>query len=367
MMPNAASNHTASRPVKVLVVDDSSVARMLLVRILESDAGITVVGTAEDGAAAVEFVYTHKPDVVLMDIHMPRMDGLEATRIIMETQPLPVIVCSSTVRVEEAATAFKVMEAGAVACVEKPVGRDHPHFARLAANICQTVKLMAEVKVVRRWPRHRRSTPVQVRPTISDIAGNGAGISIVGIGASTGGPPALQEILAALPKPFPVPILVVQHIAAGFVAGLVEWLQQATGQPIHIATYGASPLPGHVYLAPDDLHMGVAANGGIVLTNERPQNHLRPSVSFLFRSLAEHYGSSAIGVLLTGMGKDGAAELKLMKDAGAVTIAQDADTAIVNGMPGAAVQLGAATHVLPLDRIAERIVAILASRKAAAD
>jgi two-component system chemotaxis response regulator CheB len=348
------------RRINVLVVDDSKVAQMLLTDILESDPQIRVIGAVDDGQAALEFVSARAPDVILMDIHMPRMDGFEATRRIMETQPVPIIVCTATTSPKDVATTFRVIEAGAVACVQKPVGREHADFDAMAENIRQTVKLMSEVKVVRRWARTR---PVPVVHPVA-VSRRSAEIKFIGIGASTGGPQVLREILANLPKAFPVPILIVQHIAHGFLPGLAEWLNQTTTLQIHIGAHDVSPLPGHVYLAPDDFHMGISSSGRILLTKEEPQNHLRPAVSYLFRSLADVCGPTAVGVLLTGMGKDGAAELKRMKDHGAVTIAQDRDSSVVHGMPGEAIQLGGATHVWPADRIADGLLAAVTRAKA---
>ena len=345
--------------ITVLVVDDSNVARMLLVHILESDPQIRVIGAVSDGQAAVDFVTQHAPDVILMDIHMPQMDGFEATRRIMETHPVPIVICTATANPREVATTFRVMEAGALACVEKPVGREHADFEQRAADLRQTVKLMSEVKVVRRWARARLASAPAPAAHPVDVKPAPAKVTLIGIGASTGGPQVLQAILAALPKAFPVPILIVQHIAQGFLPGLAEWLNQTTGLQIQIGAYGVNPLPGHVYLAPDDFHMGVSRSGRILLTKEEPQNHLRPAVSYLFRSLADVCGPAAVGVLLTGMGKDGAGELKLMKDTGAVTIAQDRDSSVVHGMPGEAIGLDGATHVLPADEIADALVAVV--------
>jgi two-component system chemotaxis response regulator CheB len=331
------------------------VTRLFLVHLLESDPRISVVGAVGDGQAALDFVNQNKPDVVLMDIHMPRMDGFEATRRIMETQAVPIVMCSATANARDVVIAFQAMEAGAIACIEKPLGRERGNFEEMAALLLETVKLMSEVKVVRRTARARPAPAVQVAPW----QGAPVEIKLVGIGASTGGPPVLQTIFAGLTKDFPAPILVVQHIAAGFLAGMAEWLSQTTGLQVHIASYGTHPLPGHVYLAPDDFHMGIGAGGGIVLTREEPENHLRPAVSFLFRSLARVYGPSALGMLLTGMGRDGAEELKAMKDQGAITIAQDEESSVVHGMPGVAIALGGATHVLPADRIAAALAGLV--------
>lgn len=345
--------------IKVLVAEDSTAARMFLVHLLESDPQIRVVGAVGDGQAAVDFVSRSKPDVVLMDLYMPRLDGFEATRRIMETHPLPIVVCSAAVDPKAMDITFRSLEAGAVACIEKPLGREHSDFETMAAHLLETVKLMSEVKVVRRSPRSRPAPLPAVHPAEWQRAPTE--IKLIGIGASTGGPPVLQTILAGLPKDFPAPVLVVQHIARGFLAGMAEWLNHTTALQVQIGSSGIVPMPGHVYLAPDDFHMGIA-RGGIVLTREQPENGLRPSVSFLFRSLAEVYGPKALGVLLTGMGRDGADELKAMKDKGAITIAQDRETSVVHGMPGEAIALGGATHVLPTDGIADALIALVNHR-----
>lgn len=343
--------------IKVLVVDDSPVARMLLVHVLESDNQIDVIGVGETGQAALDFLKESNTDVVLMDVQMPGLDGFEATRLIMETRPVPIVICTATTDPREIATTFRSMEAGAVACVEKPVAPEHPDFEPLVTNLLQTIKLMSEVKVVRRWPRTRtHSITVPVSRPVESMS---AEIKIIGIGASTGGPPILQTILASLPKDFPVPVLIVQHIARGFLPGLVEWLNQTTGSKVQVASYGTTPLPGHAYLAPDEFHMGIGSSGTIILTREDAYGSLRPAVSYLFRSLAEAHGPSAVGVLLSGMGKDGAAELKMMKDRGAATIAQDRESSVVHGMPGEAIALGGATYVLPADKIADTLITLI--------
>lgn len=346
--------------INVLVAEDSAVARMLLVRLLESDPLIRVVGAVGDGQAAIDFVNHNKPDVVLMGVHMPRLDGFETTRRIMETQAVPIVICSASNNVTDIAVTFRAMEAGAIACIEKPFTGEQDDFEAMAAHLLETVKLMSEVKVVRRTAHKRPvSLPSPHPAPAAQRQRAPAQIKLVGIGASTGGPLALQTILSGLPKDFPAPVLVVQHIAHGFLPGMAEWLNQTTSLQIHIASYGTTPLPGHVYLAPDDFHMGIGTGGNIILTREAPENHLRPAVSFLFRSLAEAYGPNALGVLLTGMGKDGAEELKAMMAKGAVTIAQDQESSVVHGMPGVAIALGAATQVLPADKIADALIALV--------
>jgi two-component system chemotaxis response regulator CheB len=259
------------------------------------------------------------------------------------------------------------MEAGAVACLAKPVSREHADFAVLSHNLLQTIRLMSEVKVVRRWPRLRSAPAPASRAGATQLRSPSPGprIRLIGIGASTGGPPVLQSILASLPKDFTVPVLIVQHIAQGFLPGLVEWLNQTTGLHVHIAVHGMLPLPGHAYLAPDDFHLGVNTASVMILSRQAQENGVRPAVSHLFRSLAQNCGAAAVGVLLTGMGKDGAVELKLMRDAGAETIAQDQASSVVHGMPGEAIALGAAVRVLPADRIADGLLSVVNSRAAA--
>jgi two-component system chemotaxis response regulator CheB len=350
------------KPIKVLVVEDSNVVRTLLVHLLNSDERIQVVGTAKTGREALHLLDQTPTDLILMDIEMPEMDGFEATRRIMETKPLPIVICCGSGNPHESISTFRLMEAGAVACVEKPRGTGHKDFAAMAAHLLQTVKLMSEVKVVRRWPHLRRDPAAELDAAPPIRRASQSRIEYIGIGASTGGPPVLQTILAALPADFSVPILIVQHISPGFLGGLVEWLNQTTACKIHIAAHGTQPRPGHVYFAPDDFHMALRPGGTLALTREEPDSRLRPSVAHLFHSLAGVCGASAVGVLLTGMGKDGAAELKEMHDKGAVTIVQDRESSIVHGMPGEAIALGAASHVLPPDRIAPALAMLVHPR-----
>jgi two-component system chemotaxis response regulator CheB len=227
---------------------------------------------------------------------------------------------------------------------------------------------MAEVRVVKRWPRARTEARVAPStPTPVPRVKPGSEVRLVVIGASTGGPPVLQTILARLPKPFPVPIVIVQHISQGFVQGLAEWLRNRTGCPVSVAVDGERIEPGRVYLAPDGYQMSIGSYGRLRCTNDPPENGLRPSVGCLFRSVASAYGHNAVGVLLTGMGRDGAEELKLMRERGAVTLAQDKESSVVFGMPGVAVELGAATYVLPPERIAMLLGELVKPRAPAID
>ncbi len=353
--------------IKVLITDDSPVVRGYLKYILSSDKDIQVIGEARNGKEAVERVQEEKPDVVTMDIHMPQMDGFEATRRIMETNPVPIVICSASWNPEEVDKTFRTMEAGAVAALEKPRGMGHPDSDSSVKTLLRTVKAMADVKVVRRWSKKKREQhpprPVspspqparQVSRTVVPAVLPSKGIQVVAIGASTGGPMALQTILSGLPADFKVPVLIVQHIAPGFLAGLGSWLTTSTGYQVVVPEDGEAMIPGTAYLAPDDFQLGVRGEHKILLRQDPPENNLRPAVSYLFRSVAEKYGKNSLGVLLTGMGKDGAAELKQIADAGGITIAQDKATSIVHGMPGEAIRLGAATHVESIQNISEKL------------
>ncbi len=351
------SAHAAGPKIKVLVVEDSAVVREFLVHILGADPGIEVIGTANDGEQALAAVARQRPDVITMDIHMPRLDGLEATRRIMETHPTPIVIVSGSTDPREVATTFRAMEAGAVAVLRRPAGIGHPDHEASVGELVRTVKLMSEVKVVRRWPKAGRQ-PGAARPGEANGVQFEAKVKVIAIGASTGGPPVLQTILAALPQDFPVPVLIVQHMAAGFTQGFVQWLAQTSSLPIHLAAHDETVRPGHAYVAPDEFQMRVERGGRIVLKQDEPENGLRPSVSYLLRSVAEVYGRDAVAGLLTGMGHDGAVELKLLKDKGAVTFAQDKESSVVHGMPGAAIKLDAATLVLPPEKIAATLASL---------
>ncbi|MBS1191882.1 MAG: protein-glutamate methylesterase [Rhodocyclaceae bacterium] len=336
----------ANHLINVLVVDDSSVERELLLHIFLSDPEIRVIGVATDGVQAVEAACRLHPDVITMDVHMPKQDGVEATRQIMVRCPTPVIILSaSSAYGPEGEKAFLALEAGALTLVRKPSGIGQPGNAAEIDNLLRSVKLMSEVKVVRRWVQPPPPKPA----ALPGIEGHRP-VRVVAMGASAGGPMALQRILAGLAGHPTPPLAIVQHMTPGFVEGFAAWLQSSAKFPVRVAAPGEKIQPGRAYIAPDNRQMGIEADR-IVLSQGPPEGGLRPSVSHLFRSVAQFYGEQAVGVLLTGMGRDGAAELKAMKDRGAVTIVQDEDSALVYGMPGEAVNLGGATHVLPLNYI----------------
>lgn len=356
--------------VRVLIVEDSLVERTLLASLLSADPDIEVVGAVKSGSAALAFLGEQRPDVITMDMTMPDMDGYETTRRIMETTPVPIIMVGESWNSEEVDATFRAMEAGAVAEMDKPPGVGSARYEDAAQRFVQTVKAMAEVKVVRRWARHRRfsSGPeTGMAPTSeSRRRPEPTEVHIIAIGSSTGGPAVLQTVLANLRKDLSVPVLIAQHIAPGFLEGLSKWLGQTTGRVVHISMQRERLVPGHIYLAPDGFHMGVESPGVVALSKEAPEHGMRPAVSYLFRSVKSVFGRRAVGVLLTGMGRDGAEELKQMRDHGSITIAQDEETSVVFGMPGEAVRLGGAMHVLPPEKIAATLNEVVERRPSVA-
>lgn len=351
--------------IKVLVVDDSAVAREVLVHLINSSPDMRVVGTASDGVEAVEAAQRLRPDIISMDIIMPRMGGPEAIEQIMQVAPTPIVVVTGNTITEEVRATFESLESGALAIVPRPYGPGGSDNGASAEHLLRTLRLMSEIKVVRRikrgparpLPRPGRSTEPQAHA-----------FRIVAIGASTGGPSALKTILGDLRKDFPAPIVVVQHIAAGFVDGFVNWLRDTSALPVALARHGEALMPGKIHIAPDGVHIGIDANERVALTlpARKSPGFICPSASHLFDSVVDVYGPQAIGILLTGMGRDGADELLKMKRAGAITIAQDKESSVVHGMPGEAIALGAADFILPPPRIAELLTAFAATAYPAA-
>jgi two-component system chemotaxis response regulator CheB len=337
--------------IKTLIVDDSKIIREFMIHLLSSDPEIQIVGTACNGNEAIDFVREKRPDVITMDVHMPVMDGYEATRIIMETNPTPIVVVSGSLKVSDVANSFKLFEAGALAVVLRPPGIEDAGYYDASKALINTVKLMSEIKVVKRFPKptidHHK--PIVLNQPINNEIRN---IQLIAIGASTGGPVVLQKILSELPEKIPVPVLIVQHIAKGFIQGFRDWLSNTSMIPLTIAKDGEQLYPGIGYIAPDDFQMGIASGLKIFLSNPLDSG-LFSSVDFLFHSVAEILGPNAIGILLSGMGKDGAKELKSMRDKGAITIVQDEASCVVYGMPAEAVKLGAVNHILSPEKITE--------------
>jgi len=345
--------------IDVLVVEDSAVTRELLVHILSSESGIEVIGVVGDGQEALEFLTQKTPDVITMDINMQRLDGIETTRRIMQTKPVPIVIVSAYWNSREVETTFRAMEAGAVAIMEKPAGIGHPDHRDTSERIIRQVRLMSEVRLVRRWARAgKKKSAVPVLKKIKSPTPR-SDIKLVAMGGSTGAPVVIQSILSGLPKDFPLPVIIVQHIAAGFIRGMVKWLEQSTGFPTSVAAHGERPLPGMAYMAPDGFQMCIGSEGAIELRDDPPEHGLRPSVSYFFRSVTEACGRNVVGILLTGMGSDGAVELGMIKKSGGVTIAQNRESSVVYGMPKTAVELGSVDYILSPEEISKALVRLV--------
>lgn len=352
-MPDSYRKPPNRPPIRLLVVEDSPSVREFLLYLFASDQEIRIIGTAANGEEALEAVRDQRPDVITMDLHMPKMDGYAATRAIMENYPTPIVVVTGSSSSNDTSTTLSALEAGALAVMKRPAGIGHPEHAVHARELIQTVKLMSEIKVVKRWAKRKQPG---TEPPSAVAAPPHNQLRLVAIGSSTGGPLALQQILAPLPRNFALPIIIVQHIADGFTDGFVQWLSNASGYPVHILENGATLQPGHAYVVPNGHQAALDTYLHASLKKGVSENGHCPSVSYLFRSVASTLGAHAVGVLLTGMGRDGAAELGLMRARGAITIAQDKESSVVHGMPGEAIALGAAAYVLPPDKI----VALLA-------
>jgi len=342
--------------IKVLIVEDSLVVSHLLLQILQSDPEIVVVGQARNGEEAVWLANHLKPDVITMDINMPKLDGIEATKLIMQQCPTRIIVVSAAGNNNESKSAFEAIKSGALQVIDKPKGYLASDYEQIKGNLIKSVKLMSTLKVVTRWATKKPFKPLVKQPTVK----TSGKIKVMGIGASTGGPAALNYLLSRLPKNFPLPILIVQHITFGFGAAFADWLNTESSLPVFLAKQGQAIEPGRVYIAPDGYHLGVNSNGVIHLTNKKVNyNHHIPSVNYLFESLAKSYGHQSLGLLLTGMGDDGALGLRLIREAGGRTFVQDEESSVVFGMPKEAIRIGAAEKIVPLNTVWDQIFKVL--------
>jgi two-component system chemotaxis response regulator CheB len=346
--------------IRLLLVEDSAVQREFLSFILEESGEFEIIGTAVDGEDGVKQAGLLRPDVVLMDCNMPKLDGVGATRVIMETTPVPIVLMTASPVESEQKLTFDAIKNGALAVVSKPPAFGSPEFDRVAGQLVRTTRLMSEVKVVRRWPARRPAADVSAPPPAVRSATR-RGVHVVALVGSTGAPPVIADILTGVGPGTPATFLIVQHMSEGFIGGFAAWLSARTGIPVTVAADGVHTEPGHAYIAPDGMQMGIRPDGRIVLASDEDAEGFRPSGNYLLHSVAGSFGADAMGVLLTGMGRDGAAGLLELQRAGGMTVAQNEETSVVFGMPGEAVRLGAAGHVLPPDEIARLITSSTAN------
>jgi two-component system chemotaxis response regulator CheB len=330
-----------TNPIRVLVVDDSATLRRALAKMLGEDPALRIVGEASDGMEAVKMAASLRPDVITMDVDMPGLDGLAATAAIMAESPARVLIVCSVGEARQLDLSFRAIAAGALELMSKPAAGED--LRRWGLRVAESVRLMAEVPVVRRRTAGARPAGATAHE-----------VDVFGLVASTGGPPALVSVLGALPKNLRIPLLVAQHMAEGFTPGLLRWFSQTSPLPVALAQDGAAPRPGHVYLPPDGHDLELDERG--LLRAPRAGGVHRPSANRLLHSLARACGARAGGVVLTGMGDDGAQGLLAIRNAGGPTYAQDEATCIVFGMPQAALLCGATSSLVPLDAVAWAIL-----------
>lgn len=342
--------------MRVLVVDDSPVSRMLLRAVLEGEG--YEVREAGTGDEALQVLAGFTPDIVTMDVHMPGMDGYETTERILERYALPVVILSASVDHQASATAMRALEAGALAVLEKPSGPSAIDFEARVDELLRTLRSMVQVKIVRRRRKLGEAPPAGTPPLVAQTVS--CVPQVVAIAASAGGPMAVKAFLQCLAPIQPWPLVLVQHIAPGFLPSFRDWLASLTSMPIMIAEHGQLLTPGALHLAPDGHHLGFAGNRSVVLDDAPPEDHVRPAANYLFRSVARHFGKQAIGIQMSGMGRDGAQGLAELCQAGALTLVQEPATAVIDSMPKAAIGLHAARQVLPPEGIAELLNAISA-------
>ena len=344
-----------SERVRVLVVDDSALMRKLIPIILSRDPGIEVVGTAMDGAFALKKIEELQPDVVTLDLEMPRMDGIETLRLIMRTTPLPVILFSTHSK-EGAYSTFKALALGAIDFVAKPKDAAAGNLDAIAGQLIEKVKVAK-----RAGGKRLQIPPIEEKLQSSKKSSRNPHPPnrIIAIGISTGGPNALQFVLSQIPAEFTGTILVVQHMPEGFTEMFAKRLDECCDLDVQEARSGDLLLAGRVLICPGNRHMMVRhmPRGDMAVLSDAPHvNGNRPSADVLFHSVAQEFGPSAVGIIMTGMGEDGAEGLGAIKNAGGITIAQSEDTCVVGGMPRAAITRGFASKVVPLDALASFLV-----------
>lgn len=349
---------TTSPPIakqKVLIVEDSLVVRTFLETIVNEDDRLSLQASVSSAEEALSIIAKSKPNVISMDIHLPGMNGIEATQKIMEESPTPIVVISASIDSKDLDSSMEALKAGALNVLEKPSGLNESH----ARQIAKQLYLMSQVKVIkkRRLLTDKTFRQAQAHQSVEQLPSKCA-YRMLGIASSTGGPQALVKLLGELGANFPLPILLVQHMTDSFLDGFVDWLNDCCPQKVVRASHGQTPKSNHVYVAPPEAHM-LYKFGAIYLQKSEPVCSQLPSADLLLQSMATSIGRAGIGIVLTGMGEDGADGLKAMRDTGAWTLAESSETAVVYGMPRAAVERGAAIDQLPLGKIASKVLQLV--------
>lgn len=342
-------------PIRVLLVEDSPITLLILKRILDSSSEIEVVGEVRTGLEALELIPNVQPDVICTDLHMPQMNGLELTSEVMILYPRPILVISAWVQEEDSTHVFQLLEAGALDIFPKPTAGLSIENKLLNQELINKIKILSGVKVFKK----KRKSLYQVKNLSYFSPNSYTKPEIIVIGASTGGPQAIHELLVQLPANFPVPIICVQHICLGFLQGFIDWLTTSCRLQVQIAKSGDLPKAGTIYFPPEQEHLELDKQGRFICSNSPSLDGHRPSVTVTFKSVVKFYGKATVGILLTGMGRDGAEGMQCITQAGGLTIAQDEATSVIFGMPREAIELGAAKLVLPIHAIAPRLLELL--------
>lgn len=348
------------RPIRVLIVDDSPVSSNLLSAILDNEQDMEVIGVAKDGLIALQLTLALKPDLITMDIMMPNMDGVEATRLIMQQRPTPIIILSAQANLYSSTCCMNALNEGALSVIAKPVNIGTSEFKETQELILKSIRALVEVHVVKR----RVKNPVKIIPVLALV--KPPAYKLLALGTSTGGPQALHYILKSLSPNFPIPIIIAQHITKGFLQGLAGWLQDHIALKIEIATDGQLLIPGRVYFCDEHYHLLInkSKNGPIVELDDSPvYQHFKPSINKLFSSIAQSYPAMAVAGLLTGMGSDGAEGLLQMKNAGCYTFAQSRTGCIAYGMPRVAKEINAIEKCIDLEQIPAQLSKLIMKEK----
>jgi len=353
------------KKIRVVIVDDSALIRQMLSELLATAPDIEVVGTAPDPLIARERIKQLKPDVITLDVEMPKMDGLTFLSNLMRLRPLPVVMISSLTQ-KGADTTFQALELGAVDFVAKPEADLAGTFHQYAEEIIGKIRMAADANVKSVSHRKKGTPKYSADEVISKLPPRTLRTTerLIAVGASTGGTEAIKELLSVMPADSPA-IVITQHIPLAFSAPFAKRMDSICAMKVFHAEDGQQIIPGHVYIAPGDRHLLIERSGARYycrLNDGPPVNRHKPSVDVLFRSVVQHAGKNAIGILLTGMGDDGAKGLKELHEIGAPTIAQDEQSSVVWGMPGEAVKLDAVDYLLPLNQIAAKALKLVAQR-----
>ncbi len=343
--------------IKVLLIDDSAIVLSILKKILLNSQEIEVIGTAINGKDGIQKVKELNPDVVCTDLMMPVMDGLEFTKELMQSIPKPILVISSALEGKNESNVFQLLEAGALEVFPKPKGGSEKDYEIIRPKLESKIRLIHSIPVFKK--RASRKLEMETTYNLTTTGDKSKSIRFLVIGSSTGGPNALQKILEKLPEKFPIPVICIQHISDGFIGSLVTWLDQSAKLKVKIMEEEETPVPGNVYFPKDHKHLVVNSEGKLKESNEVSLNGHTPSINITFKSFATHFGSTTLGVILTGMGDDGASGLLSIKNRGGRTIGESQESCVVYGMPRVAMEMGAIDYQLPLEKIADKILSLV--------